>query len=233
MDDDEVVFGTACNRELARGLVSCCDTLEVLECHLAVFSALPATCPTLPRLTELSLRGGADEDVSLLSPAWDIMANGRLPALATLELSIPLEFFVSAQEGEGATEGLVIRLARALEAVAGTLRRLTLIVFGTDDLPAGAPHDIGLAIGKLRRLRHLHVYMSMSGRDYHDMARGLADSGGCPELFEVEVNRLKGDFEFLTYEPSLIVPSVRDLAVYGRGTEEEALLLCCAMVQAA
>jgi hypothetical protein len=228
----DTVFGTACTCELAPGLVSCCDTLEVLECHWAIFSALPATCPTFPRLNELNLEGAVDKNVDLASPAWDIMANGRLPALATLEISIALEFFVSSQEGEGASKGFVVRLSRALEAVAGTLKRLTFIASGTGDLPAGAPYELGSAIGKLRRLRHLDLSVSMGGWGYHAVARGMAASGGCPQLFELEVHRVRGDFEFLTHEPSLIVPSVRDLAVYGRGTEEEALLLCCAMVQA-
>jgi hypothetical protein len=36
--------------------------------------------------------------------------------------------------------------------------------------------------------------------------------------------------DWLTYEPSLIVPSVRNLFICGRSTEEEALLLCCGLV---
>jgi hypothetical protein len=35
----------------------------------------------------------------------------------------------------------------------------------------------------------------------------------------------------LTYEPSLIVPSVQDLWIDGDGSEKEALLLCCGLVQ--
>jgi hypothetical protein len=41
-------LGSACSRELVSGLMSCCDTLEVLRFPWAVFSALPTTCPTFP-----------------------------------------------------------------------------------------------------------------------------------------------------------------------------------------
>jgi hypothetical protein len=210
------VFGPPRIGELALALTSCCATLEVLHCAWAVFSAISATGPTFPRLTELRLWGEADEDIDLASPAWDIMANGRLPALTSLNITI--EYQLRWEQGGG-------RLSRALEAVAGTLRRLTLIGSLEEDSPTGASYELGAAIGRLRRLRFFDLNLFPDGRDYHALGRGVAASGGCPELLEVTVLSLERNLDCLAYEPSLFVPSVRDLYIGGRGTEEEALLL--------
>jgi hypothetical protein len=113
-----------CAREMVPGLVSCCATLEVLHCPWAVFSALPATCHTFPRLTELTLSGGPDKDVNFTPRVWDIMANGRLPVLASFS-TIIWDSVWGQWEGEGEEEG-ARRLARAFEGVGGTLKRLTL-----------------------------------------------------------------------------------------------------------
>jgi hypothetical protein len=212
--------------ELVGGLMSCCATLEVLICPWSVFSALPATCPAFPRLTTLRLEG-ANENVEWVSPAWDIMANGRLPALATLHIK-----GVTGRSwgtGENGGEGKR-RLGRAFEAVGGTLRRLTLVGSWGGDLPAGACYELGAAIGKLRRLMYLSVSLS-DGQYYHAVGRGVAASGGCPELFEIHLKELKSNTHCLAYEPSLIVPSVRDLDITADDTEAEALLLCCGLVQ--
>jgi hypothetical protein len=82
------------------------------------------------------------------------------------------------------------RLGRAVEAVAGTLRRLTLTGSGGGDLPAGACHELGAAVGKLRRLRYLKLDTPGEGRDYRAAGRGVAASGGCPELFQVGVGEV-------------------------------------------
>jgi hypothetical protein len=64
------------------------------------------------------------------------------------------------------------------------------------------------------------------------VGRGMAASGGCPELFTLAVWGAERNLEWLTYEPSLIVPSVRVLKLLDVcGTEEELLLLCCGLVQ--
>jgi hypothetical protein len=124
------------------------------------------------------------------------------------------------------------RLGRAFEAVAGTLKRLTLLGGTVDGLPAGACHELGAAIGKLRRLSYFHLEVFKDGADCHAVGRGLAASGGCPELFELEVSGIEKNVERLTHEPSLIVPSVRSLSIMScLGTEEEMLLLCCGLVQ--
>jgi hypothetical protein len=215
-------FGTACIPGLVAGLTSCCDTLEVLKCPWAVFSALPATCPTFLRLTELDL----DEkyEAGDLSGAWEIVADGRLPALA--RLSVKGFKGLACVQGNG-------RLARALEAVGGTLRRLTLSSLGeVQDPPAEACYELGAAIGKLRRLAHLKLNLFSDGRDYHAVGRGGADSGGCSQLFKVAIDGPSKNIDWVTSEPSLVVPSVRELHIAGRGTEEELLLLCCGLVQA-
>jgi hypothetical protein len=196
--------GDACIRDLVPGLVRCCATLEVLYCPWPVFRALPATCPTFPRLTELNLVPRYERNPAFTPNVWNMMADGRLPALASL--STHLHTLPLSEEGGG-------RLARAFEAVGGTLRRLVLRQAGCPqgwDLPAGACYELGAAIGKLRRLRYLHLELFEDGRNHHAVGRGMAASGGCPELFEVSVSGLKRNLEWVTYEPSLIVPSVRD-----------------------
>jgi hypothetical protein len=158
-----------------------------------------------------------------------------MPALASLRI-------VSTQgvtwgKGEEGGEGTG-RLVRAFEAVGPTLRRLILraccgegAVPVPGALPAGAASQLGLAIGKLQRLRCLDLELSKEGRDYKDIARGMAASGGCPELFELRVATLESHVGSFLSKPSLIVPSVRDLIILAIGTEEEALLLCCGLVQ--
>jgi hypothetical protein len=64
------------------------------------------------------------------------------------------------------------------------------------------------------------------------MGRGLAASGGCPPLFELQLQEIRTSIDVLAYEPSLIVPSVRRLQIHGGYTDPEpALLLCCGLVQ--
>jgi hypothetical protein len=66
-------------------------------------------------------------------------------------------------------------VAPALEAVAGTLTHLRL-QWHPDDVNVG--YELGLAVGKLRRLRDLALDLSNDGRVYHAFAQGLAASGG-------------------------------------------------------
>jgi hypothetical protein len=215
---------SGCIRHLETGLMSCCGTLEVLDCSWEVFTALPANCPSFTRLTRLVL----DWPRGL---TWDVIASGRVPALATLSVQVSREMVVG--EGGGV-------LARALASVRGTLRGLVLSSFragdlpaGADELPAGASYELGAAIGKLRRLSSLYLYgLFTDGRDYHAVGQGMAASGGCPELFEVRLTGVKTNHDWLTYKPGLIVPSVRDLHIEGSATEEDALLLGCGLVQA-
>jgi hypothetical protein len=213
-------------QDLMRGLMSCCSTLEVLHCPWGVLYALPITCPSFPRLTKLLLQGGPSTYIGSSLRVWDIMITGRLPALA--ELSVAGVQWDGLGEDWAAEGGR--RLARAFQAVAGTLRRLTLT--GPALRGERACHDLGAAIGKLRRLRSLHLGLPRDGKTCHRIARGLAASGSCPELLELGLAELRSDVDLLTYEPSLIAPSVRDLRLGDvQCTGDEALLMCCGLAK--
>jgi hypothetical protein len=154
------------------------------------------------------------------------VANGRLPALA--RLSLGCEKGLVGGEGEG-----VGRLARAFEALAGTLKSLSVTMYGTGDSPAGACYELGAAIGKLRRLKYMTLKVSPDGRNYAAVARGLAASGGCPELFALQLWGIQCNIDWLIAKPSLLaLPSVRSLYIDRFGNKDEALLLCCGLVQA-
>jgi hypothetical protein len=214
---------------LTPGLFSCCPTLEVLHCPWDAFSALPATCPTFPRLTELVLSGGPGEDIDGTLTVWDIMASGRLPALATLVISRVHRAWWEDWTGVDSAGPM----AGAFEAVGRTLKKLAFSgsCGGYGLLPAGACYELGAAIGKLRRFRFPDIDLLNNGRDYHAVGRGVAASGGCPELFELRLDRVDKNLDLLACEPSLIVPSVRVPDFVGCGTEEEALVFCCGLVQ--
>jgi hypothetical protein len=230
-------LGAACNRALAPGLVECAQ-LEVLHCPWDVFSALPATGPVgegvepvFPSLIELCLEGCDGENLDLASPAWDIVANGHLPALTTLNVKTARGFSVGGPGEGGGASAESGRLARAFEAVGSTIMSLRLYDMGVNGLPLVARYELGAAIGKLRRLRHLELELFTYGWDYMAVGQGMAASGGCPELFKVEIHGVQQTVDWLTHAPSLIVPSVRDLHISGTSTEDEALLLCCGLVQ--
>jgi hypothetical protein len=215
-----------CADEVALGLVSCCEGLERLEVPWEVFSRLPPTCPPFARLTHLRVTAGAYDPIDLASPVWNLVASGLLPALADLHLEGRKEL---SWERDGGC-----RLARALEGMAGTLRQLTLKDASLLKAPPSAAcHELGLAVGKLRRLTFLSLQVSEDGRSYEAMGRGLAASGGCPLLSELRVNEIKRNLGCLAFEPSLIVPTVRNLHISAgiRGKEEEALVLYSGLVQ--
>jgi hypothetical protein len=154
-------FRPACRSELALGLVSCCDGLERLVVPWGVFSRLPPTCPTFTRLTHLCV-DGEDGPVDLTSPVWELVAGGLLPALAELRLE-GHQGLSWGRGGAGAEGGC--RLARALEGVAGTLRRLTIRHYrDRRDPPIETCYEVGLALGKLRRLKSLSLSLFEDGR---------------------------------------------------------------------
>jgi hypothetical protein len=224
------LLGTASIPSLLPGLLSCRATLEVLHCPWAVSSALPATFHAFPRLRTLCLQGGPNEDIDLASPAWELMANGGLPALDALSIT-GRKFRSSCHEAGGAGEGAG-RLVRAFEAVAGTLNRLCLSGDYRDGLPPAACYELGAAIGKLRHLWGLGLAVFSNGQAYFAVGRGLADSGGCPELVGIHLQGLtRKSLDWLTYGSGFIVPSVRSLYIAGSCTGEEALLLCCGLLQ--
>jgi hypothetical protein len=174
-----------------------------------------------------------NDDLDTAPLVWDIMAKGRLPALASFSADFYPESVRGWGDGYGARK-VGRRLRRAFEAVAGTLRRLTLRAgsgYQEDELPAGAAYELGAAIGKLRRLRYLDLNLFRHGRQYSALGRGMAASGGCPELFEVVVGGVTEAVDWLTFEPSMIGPSVRGLRISACTTDDEALLLCCGFVE--
>jgi hypothetical protein len=221
--DNGRALGAAGIRDLWPCLMSCCATLEVLHVPLDIFSALPATCPSFLCLAELELngRGGVVDNVS---PVWAIMANGGLPSLVTITVSCGNEVPV---EGEG------VVLVRAFQAVAGTLRKLTLYcAWRRDSGDFRANYELGAAVGKLSRLRYLKLAVASDGRAYHALGRGMAASGGCPQLHHVCLFGLMKNVHWLTSTPNLFVPSVRELFIGANSCPgEEALLLCCGLVQ--
>jgi hypothetical protein len=205
--------------------VKCCDRLERLEVPWGVFTCLPPTCPTFTRLTHLSLADGRHTDAAIAfkSRVWDLM-----PALVDLHLESPQGV---PWEGEGGHRLIV----RALEGVAGSLRRLELVSTerpASPAPPAVACHELGVAIGKMRRLSYLSLDIFDDGRAYHAVERGLAASGGCPPLFELRLLGVQQNVDMVTHEPSLIVPSVRRLRIQEIGKDAEAtLLLCCGLTR--
>jgi hypothetical protein len=219
---------------LAPGRASCSGTKEqhLVGMPLEAFQGVSPPCTSFKRLTHLMLHP-VERAMDLTSPIWDLFAGGLFPALCSLNIvNDPYLGFVWGhhEAGEGAC-----RLLRALEGVAGTLTRLDLANVRNDsvDPPHTLCFELGVAIGKLRRLRTLSLSLFHDGRAYHALARGLAASGGCPELLDVELYEIRWNVEWLTYEPSLILPSVRHLDINPSTglTEEEELLLWCGVVQ--
>jgi hypothetical protein len=161
------------------------------------------------------------------------MASGGLPALARLTVRVG--------DGSGAAAAQVrSRVAPAFEAVAGSLRHIWLECTSND---AEVGHELGVAVGKLRRLKDLTLELSHDGRVYHAVAQGLAASGGelsLPLLWRVRVTPVvRANPDLLA---SLLLPSVRvfaslhtDLSALEDYLEEDtqgALLMACALRQA-
>jgi hypothetical protein len=208
--DPGELINPAVASEVALGLVSCCEGLERLHVPGGVFSSLPPTCPAFTRLTHLHLFESREaETFDLASPIWGLVASELLPVLTDFSFIFTRLWWGKA--GEGGEGGC--RMERSLEAVAGTLRRLSIHFYAPPDLCDEVSYELGVAIGKMRHLTHLSLSLSENGRSYQAMGRGMAASGGCPPLFELEVYGVKENAILLACEPSLIVPSVRELHV--------------------
>jgi hypothetical protein len=140
-------------------------------------------------------------------------------------------------EGEwGDGEGeMRTRVAPAFEAVAGTLTRLHLtetLSFDSLGDREGMAYELGVAVGKLRRLKELALGLFRHASAYHAVAQGLAASGGgrsLPLLWRLEVTRdIETNADLLA---SLLLPSVR-VFVSSHYTNRALLLLACALRQA-
>jgi hypothetical protein len=158
------------------------------------------------------------------------MASGGLPALAKLRLWL--------EGGWGRVKKVRNRVEPALEAVAGTLVHLHLarhdyIRWPDDEVKVG--HELGKAVGKLRRLKDLALGLILDGRAYHAIGQGLAASGGdspLPLLWRVGVSCYFNDAD-VDLVTSLLLPSVRVFSCDFNICEIRKLqLLACALRQA-
>jgi hypothetical protein len=155
---------------------------------------------------------------------WELMASGGLPALAKLKVTL-----FEPEEGD---EEVRSRVAPALEAVAGTLTQLRF-EWLSQQLDVG--YELGVAVGKLRRLKDLTLDLSCDGRVYHAFAQGMAAGGGdrpLPSLWRVwVVEPVRANADLLA---SLLLPSVRVLVTPlffhdDPAADRAALLTACAL----
>jgi hypothetical protein len=128
------------------------------------------------------------------------------------------------------------RMVPAFEAVAGTLTHLHIdktewCSFTSDEADMG--YELGVAVGKLRRLKDLSLGLSRDGRFYHAMAQGLAageNGRPLPLLWRVILlSEVRANADLLT---SLLLPSVRVFHSH-HVDSRAALLTACALRQAA
>jgi hypothetical protein len=130
---------------------------------------------------------------------------------------------------EGADE-VKSRVVPAFEAVAGTLTHLHLNAPDDAAWVVGAGHELGVAVGKLRRLKDLALGLSSDGRVYHAVAQGLAASGGNgtpPLLWRVRV--VSDVCSVPDLLSSLLLPSVRVFVSSHTISSQGALLTACAL----
>jgi hypothetical protein len=132
-------------------------------------------------------------------------------------------------------EAITTRVAPSLEAVSGTLTQLCI----DKSLPGAWPgevevgYELGVAVGKLRRLKDLAIGLLEDGRAYHAVAQGLAAGGGDRPLpllrrLGVVLREVDDHADLLT---SLLLPGVR---VFGsiHYNVQSALLMACALRKA-
>jgi hypothetical protein len=117
--------------------------------------------------------------------------------------------------------------------VAGTLTHLDLEVSCADAwlTDGGVWYEVGLAMGKLRRLRGLALDLGRDGRAYYNVGEGMAAGGGdrpLPSLWRVSViSNVKTHADLLA---SLLLPRVEMFKSYHLCTRA-AVLIACAMRQ--
>jgi hypothetical protein len=187
--------------------VAACRELQVLVLPNTEVEPLFPPGTSLARLTHLEISDSEPEhppDVGVMG-LWELMASGGLPALA--KLSVRLE-----RRCWGA-EKVRSRVVPAFEAVGGTLTNLRLLKggfgeFGSDDLEECS--ELGVGVGKLRRLRDLTLDLFRDGRAYHAFAQGLAASGGGPPLPLLwRVGLISTVYANADLLASLLLPSMR------------------------
>jgi hypothetical protein len=199
--------------------VSACRELQVLVLPDIMVEPLFPPGTAFDRLTHLEISDYEREhppDAGAMG-LWELIASGGLPALAKLSV-----------RREGRRRGLGLeevrtRLAPGLEAVAGTLTHLHLehstdYAYTSEDVEmddqrsddVDVAYELGVAMGKLWRLKDLALGLFEDGRAYQAMAQGLAASGGdrpLPLLWRLMVPREVLDN--CDQVASLLLPSVR------------------------
>jgi hypothetical protein len=191
-------------------------------------SSRPCSRPgtAFAHLTNLEVSAQGHEHPPSLVGLWELMASGGLPALAKLKVTL-----FEPEEGD---EEVRSRVAPALEAVAGTLTHLCFDKsrhheWSSNEVDVG--YELGVAVGKLRRLKDLHLDLSEDGRVYQAFAQGLAASGGghpLPLLWLVGVAEVTDNAELVA---SLLLPSVQVFVSLHEEGRRSALLTACALRQ--
>jgi hypothetical protein len=186
-DDEDQVEQLHVHFTEVMAAVSACRELEVLVLPPIEVEPLFPPGTAFARLThlEISYHEREDSPDAGVMGLWELMASGGLPALA--KLSVRLEGW------GGGVEEVRSRVAPALEAVAGTLRHLHLDsnesqLWLDDGVEVG--YELGVAVGKLRRLKDLALSLSEDRAFYQSLRQGLAASGGerpLPLLWRVAV----------------------------------------------
>jgi hypothetical protein len=217
--------------ELLAG-VSACRELEALVLTQVEVDPLFPPGTTFGRLTHLkisdSMRERPPDDAGGVG-LWELMESGGLPALAKLR--------VRRVGRGGGVEEVRTRVAPALEAVAGTLTELclhtTIAINPPSDGERGLGYELGVAVGKLRRLHTVALALSGDGRVYHAFAQGLAASGGdrpLPLLWRVILPpQIDTNADLVA---SLLLPSVRVFGTPRLWNRRAFLLTACAVRQA-
>jgi hypothetical protein len=202
--------------------VSACRELQVLALLRIKVEPLFPPGTAFGRLIHLEIwnHEGRHSPNAGMMGLWELLASGGLPALAKLSLAGDWE----------CVEEVRTRVVPAFEAVAGTLTHLFLGKSAgqeNDELDIG--YELGLAVGKLRRLKDLALDLSDDGRAYDAVARGLAASGGdhaLPLLWRVILpSRVRFNSDLLA---SLLLQSVRVFRSHHEDSQA-ALPMACAL----
>jgi hypothetical protein len=209
--------------------VSACRELEVLVLPSVMAEPLFSLGTAFSRLTHLEISDyerAHPPDAGVMG-LWELMASGGLPALAKL--------YVNLEGRWRGTEDVRTQVAPALEAVAGTLTHFC--VWFTSELlienEVAMGYELGVAMGKLRRLKDLSLSLTPDGRVYHALAQGLAASGGerpLPLLWRMGAIH-QPVFENPDLLASLLLPSVRVFALI-HTNREYTIVTACALRRA-
>jgi hypothetical protein len=208
--------------------VSACRELQVLVLPRIEVEPLFPRGTAFGRLTHLEISDFQREHPPAAGVVglWELVASGGLPALAKLK--------TICQGTWGGVGEVRTRVAPALEAAAGTLTHLHLEKGLRGDWvnhEEDVGYELGVAVGKLRRLKDLALDLSEGGRAYHAFAQGLAASGGdrpLPLLWRVRVfSEVKTNADLLA---SLLLPSVR-VFCSSHANERSAVIMACALRQ--